>query len=353
MMRKNTKKTIILVSLVLSIIVFLLIGYVMIQVALNPESGNLETRQEIPINEDRIGTSIDHLGITSSPIPEKDLDNGIVLGILESNWDGYIHLATPQEQVTIQVSNTALDETNFLLKVFYNYEEIPFQVQGSDEWETEFLFMLDGASQVDIPIQLFRFFEVEDTISKLTIGLFVAPEYFSGSDSEFGSDLRFLLPGLMLNYELNYGFNNELILSPDEFSPSMESEFGGFSIHTNTELPGDGSIWAPSIITVEAKEDVDLTFFVNPHASFQAESFLIISMLDWEQVPMNGKPYLWVDLPHHNLTIGQHGHFTLFAPNEVGFYEFLAFIVPNPTSSNSAETFFPLEMIRFTLEVVE
>lgn len=63
---------------------------------------------------------------------------------------------------------------------------------------------------------------------------------------------------------------------------------------------------------------------------------------------------MYINVENDDENIGHHGRFSLEIENEVGFYELVAFIVPNPTSRNSQNNFFPIEMAhRFTIEVIE
>jgi len=348
-MKVNVNKKIIITILVMSIMILLLIGYFTLQGILNNDSMGIQDK--IPPNQNRIATDITHLDLTFLPVSDDDKNKGeLVLGVYEAKSYGIIHLETPQDLITIQMSNTTLDELNLLLKVFYNYEEIPFQILGADKPNTEFLFTLEGNYQIDIPIQLSEELHVNETISRLTVGVFIAPEYFVGNNDDFSENLR-AVSGLTLNYEINYGSNDELILPTPAFEITTESEFGGFAIHSNKEPPGDGSLWFfPNSLVVTRGEEVDLTFFANVQ---NTEDYVIVSMLDWVQIPMNDQPFLWVKPQNNAFNVGQYASFTITAPDEPGFYEFLSFLVPNPIDSTSFETFAPLEMVRFTIEVVE
>lgn len=337
-------------ALIASVITFFLLGYFILQSIFNNGVTISPDAREIPPNQNWIAASIEntHLGLTFSSVPEEDIGAGISFGIYESEWEGNIPVEEIQDLITIQVQNTTFTELNLLLKVFYNYEEVAFQILDDSEHRTELLFMLDGATQVDIPIQFPENYAKNDSISKLTIGVFLAPEYFVINNSELGEDLR-SFPGLMLNYGIDNGSNTELILSTDSFNRPRESEFYGFAIHTNPEPPGGGSVWAFPSITAQQGTELELTFSANAVSS----DYLMISMLDWQQISMNGKPYLWIETSKGESEMGQHGQFLIEVPEEAGFYEFLAFLVPYPTSLNSTQTFFLLEMVRLTLEVVE
>ena len=348
MLKKHKK--VIECALIASVIAFFLLGYFAFRSIFDRTVMNSPDRYEIPPNQKWIASNIDHdhLGLTFSSVLEEDMGVGLSMGIYESEWAGNILSEEIQDFFTVQVQNTTFTELNLLLKIFYNYEELDFQILDDNEYHQAFSFLLDGETQVDIPIQVPKNFADRDSINQITVGVFFAPEYFVINDSELGEDLR-SSPGLMVNYGIDKGSNEALTLSADALDISGDSEFFGFAIHTNPEPPGGGAVWAFPSITAQQGTELELTFSANVESS----DYLIISMLDWHQISMNSNPYLWVEASNDESEVGQHGQFSIQVPEEVGFYEFLAFLVPHPTKLNSAETFFPLEMVRLTLEVVE
>jgi len=215
---------------------------------------------------------------------------------------------------------------------------------------TEILLQLEGGSQALIPITLPAELDAGESFSNLTVGAFWFPEYFVGSWTELGR-MIFRSSGQVVNYELNYGANQSPTLLVPPVEALAEANFGGFAIHANSQPPGDGSLWhfaAPHVVT--RGEEFELTFFANSHP---LGDYVIISMLDWQQIPMNNQPFLWVTPSNNADNLGQYATFTVTAPEAAGFYEFLAFLVPTPTSRMSAASHVPLEQVRFTLQVTE
>ena len=350
MFDKLNKKAIVIV-LSASIIAFLLLGFFTIRNILGDGDAIFSIRPEVPPNQNRIVLNNDHLDLIFSPLPKYGYE-GFSVGIYESEWNGDIRLEEGQEYITIQVNNAGFADLNLLLKVFYNYEELDFQIVGTSETKTELLFILEGNHQVHIPIylpEILEDFANKDSISKLTIGVFFEPEYFVINEPILSE--RLPLTALMLNYEINYGLNANLILRTAPVIPSGEEPFVGFSVYTEPEPPGCGGLWGRNYVVAQRGRPLELTFFANEELN--AEKYLIVSMLDWYQIPMNGEPYLWVETPNAQQGMGQYGTFTIEVPDEVGFYEFFAFLVPHPTSPHAAHTFFPLETRRFTIEVIE
>jgi len=343
----------IIASLAMCVIVFLLIGYFSLQNTLNPRmTVTAQAGQQIPLNQNRIVSLMDDSALEPFPMLKEDLDGSLWLGLLDGEWNGDITLDTPQDEIVITVANASQKRTNLMLKVFYNYEEVAFHVVGTDIIDTELLFALDGAYKVDIPLQLPEHLTAGETISKLTVCLFFEPKHFVGSDEAISDDLRFS-SGIALNFEINYGFGNDLSLNTDRFEDFYESEFGGFAIHPDPQLPGGGALrFLSNPLVVGSDEELHLSFFANADKDVDlGESYIIISMLDWHQIAMDGNPYLWVNFPNGCIEIGQHGQFSIMTPAEPGFYEYVGLLIPQPTRLNSEQNFFPLEIVRFTIEV--
>ena len=363
---KHLKKQTIMVALSVSVIVFFLMGYLILQNILNTSEKITLGEREIPPNPHRIADQKgDHLELEFSSVPEELMDGGLMLGLGESEFEGYFYLDTPQDIFHVYVHNTTVDSMNLILKIFYNYEEVSFQVLDAGEPATEFLFLLEGATVARLPIQLPETLERSTTISKLTVGVFISPDHFVASADEWSSVVQWS-PGMVLNYEIRYGSHEVLVLDVDPFNVLRELEVDGliFSIHSDIKPNRDGTFsFFYDALTVEPSSEVNLTFFVNEPVGYEsteegvrfkpADEYLIIAMLDWHQISLNGKPFLRMELSNRELNKGYYGHFSMMAPDQPGFYEFLAFLVPNPTNLTNAYSFVPLEMVRFTLEVVE
>ena len=352
--RKKHNRVATVVVLVVILLCLFLVVFLLFQ-AIAGGASRSSSQRMVPPNQNRLVTSDIHLNLEHSYIPQEYLDGGVKLWIPESEWDGYIQLDTPQDIITINVGNSSPYFMDFILKVFYNYKEAPFQVLGSAEWDTEFLFSVESAKYISVPIQLSDALEISDTISKLSVGIFVAPEHFTFND-EINDKLRFHY-GLVLNFEIRYNTDIALILDNNLFEPVGESEFGGFSIHPDPKPPGDGSLrFLSDSLIVKGGQEIELSFFANASTIYgkTTENFLVISMLDWHQVLMNDKPYLLVNVESDAPNVGRYGQFVINAPTEPGFYEFSAFLVPNPTHLNTSYSFVPLEIAtRFTIEVIE
>ena len=379
-MAKFSQREVVIAILAVSICAFVAFGFFFFRGVLEnqgtPEEISsecayaLDNRDFIPPNPSHIAAQRDYLNLTFFSFDTGDMDDGIALDIAEREGLGTLHLETPQDPFTIMVSNGSSEVSNLLLKIFYNYKEVAFLIEGAERAETEFFFELDAGYRVDIPIQLPDDLEVRDTTSKLTVGIFRTPEHFTGNLDSLSDDLVFgrLSHNAITNFDINYGYNDDLILEVDYFEPFGESEFFGLAVHTEPETYGEGVLVSPGFpVAVRPGEELELTLFANVRQlnseewvgdvllePYFIDDFAVIAMLDWQQIPMSSKPFMLVNIEGTNPNLGQHIGFTITAPNEPGFYEFSAFILPSPTQKNSERNFFPIETVpRFTIEVVD
>lgn len=354
------KKIVLIIPIVVTVVLMVIFLWNTNLERENDSDPTITRAHENTVNLNRLGELPDEsLNLIFEPSEFVEELGSIGVRIVGSEVDS-ITLGTPQDTINVVVVNESLVDENLILKIFYNYEEVQFQISGSDRYITEYLFLAPSGYDLTIPIQLDGDLEVNDTINKLTVGIFWNPEYYIAI-LDFHSD-KFnditLFPGMVLNYEINYGILGELILPVAATVPdALLDDLPFHSLEVNDDLELEWGVEAvvssPQPWQVWAGEEVEMAFFTNPHGIIleEIEDYLIIAMLDWHQIPINGKPYLLVN----SIGTGQQGVFTITAPDEPGLYDFVAFMVLNPTRQRYIYTnYFPLEIsTRFTLEVLE
>ncbi|MCL2746828.1 MAG: hypothetical protein FWE48_07075 [Coriobacteriia bacterium] len=367
------KKTILGILLAVTV-VFFATGYFVLQSAWDQELQDIKVRNTegepdseaptggiiIPPNQDFVSTSSYHLPLDFTYADPYMGNGSIYVSIYPEPIDGRIFLESPQDPITLALGNTGSVSRNILLKALYNYEEVAFRVQGSDTYDAQLLLSLDAGTAVDVPIQLSSSIAEGDINSRLTLVTITSPEHFVASGEEISEWERWS-PGMLGNYIIDYGYEeiSDIDSPPHEIAGEIVEFPAGFSINTDLEPSEDaghfrfGNLPYPLIVT--SGEEVSLSFFVNaPHelGLSDIDSYLIISMLGWQQINMNDKPYLWVDLSDPLLDVenGQYGHFSIIAPSESGFYEFFALLLPNPKGESTPHA---TGVLRFTLEVTD
>ena len=279
--------------------------------------------------------------------------------------NGNIHLDTPQEPIIIQLANPAFQERTAMLKVFYNYEEIPFRVGNDSEYQTKRTFVLDPGYLIDVPIRLYHELTINDYHNVLTIGVFESPEHHSKNDDSFTIGNNF---AQIANFIVYYGGDLQLDLSlfqlefpeqlPDILSRGIMVNQDSKELMLTYGTGGVFTMW-PNPLPVSPGEIVEFSFFANPYTHEVLEvlnDYLIISMIGWNQVEMNDQPFLYFEARPFDMRndVSDFGTFTVRMPDEPGFHEFVTFIVPNPTQKNDG-TFIisPAVAFPFTIEVRE
>ena len=314
---------------------------------------------EVQINENRIPENIDHLEIirTYEGVGNYEVGFGGFAGEYDDltvSWE----LASPQERLNIRLSNTTSDYYPVLLKVFYNYETTDFRLVGEENYRDELLIHLPPGYEYIIPFHLDSAIEAHDGYNKLTISAFFDPDEYSVFHG-WGHDLD----ATALTFEMNYGLDEPPVL--DKVQHSLEERADFDSQVPLITLGPPGSITPEDLLgpgrprQASPGEMLEMEMLLNVRGniwdsdtgeSTEVEDFLIIGLLDFNQIALSGRPFLWTTNGDHPLF----GSFTLEAPMEPGLYDFIALIVTNPNERITLDNFDPIEMsTRFTIEVID
>jgi len=278
----------------------------------------------------------------------------------------------------------------FILKLFYNLESIPFRIDNQSYYAEEFVFRLAVGYQVHIPVYLDSSIEADTYLNSLTVGLFASPQYHT--TNQFG-DLNIRWPdlssshqagqyelsnvdlGIVRHFQVSFG-GNETVAHPSAFSEFNQFECRycpSFGVVTRDTLL-DGILertinTSPSSpITARQGEEIELLFGIRLQSPTRAdaefyppvENYAIIALLNWEQVSLSGLPYLFFEQPDIHAP-GEFDQSIMYitAPDDLGFYEFIAFAVANPNQGTHHKLADELRgawtpvSLRFTIEVVE
>ena len=357
-----------------------IVGYVAFSFIFHEDSDEWVNEREYVVNDRWVVYDLESLGIpleNTSPSAEGEVGEtgaDVWLGENSSVVDGdnrnVLLLESPQDTIYTQIINGLAKSDTLVMKVFYNYEEVLFRIHGIEEYKTEFLFTMPSETMADIPFQLDSSLEATDSPSRLTVVLFNNADEFIKlaptveDANSFSNNIT-----LVSNFEINYGSGSSLLLELDlptaTVTESIDFDFlPGITIVQNFIY---GEIMDLTNTVVAPGEQIEFEFIVNQVRAFSwnyfletepppVTDFLIVAMLDWQQIPMSDQPYLWVSTGESK-TLAKHGRFTIEAPLEPGFYDFVAFVVPNPIDSMDLIGEFLNGGLdysnRFTIEVVE
>lgn len=276
------------------------------------------------------------------------------------NFYGVIELSDINDVLVAQVESISTHDFHLVLKVFLNYNEVPFRVNGEESYATEFIFLLEQGYAVDIPFTIDSFYLEHHTTSKLTVGIFSDP--LREVINENNHDVFQGRSGLVLNQDLIIGTGGEIQFEAPDVTAIINREedeqFVDLWIAPDFSLNEYGFLGHPDLhMQVEQGEEINLLFYASPFAAvgYELENYLILGMINWQQVPLNGQPFLWVDTLEHGLEhVSDHGRLTLPAIDEVGYHDFTAILIANPEKENSLANSFPLLISnRLVIEVVE
>ena len=277
---------------------------------------------------------------------------------------GRIMMTDVDDYIAIYIEHLAPIDTYFVLKLFINYEEVYFRVRGTSDYVTKFIFPLHGSYEVYIPVALNIDVPNENYTYRLTAAAFADPYSVLVVDEE--SALSYWREGLafILDADLVFGSGGEISLTEIPYSASIERRenaffaeltinqiFEGFETMEYAGNPG-------LFIQVNTGEEIKLAFYAHLHPSYGYDmtDYLIVALLDWQQISINNRSYLHVMVDnHHDFNrIVDHGVLTLPAINEPGIYAFTAFMISHPREAISLSNSFPgFPSNRILIEVVE
>jgi len=284
----------------------------------------------------------------------------------DGDWNHEIQLATIEDYLVANLENISVHGHNFVMKVFINYESLPFRVKGEEEFTESFMFSVESGHQIELPFILGLETPENNATYKLTVAIFGDPErYAVEQDAHWNAEfqIEFATP---VSYDLILGSGGNLALSEPNTKPIARREnqhFRPLQINTNLDVnyfyTKNSSSPPPHSLQVSRNEEIELAWFVNTLLSATnnepaiVNSYAIVGLLSWQQISLNGLPFLLVDASNHDFEeLVDFGTLTITAPDEVGLYEFIAFLVPNPEAPMSY--FWRHEMShRITIEVVE
>ena len=355
-----------------SLIIFLTCGLTACGNSINNDNNVNDVRNErlqiIPLEDKGLEVTIlesptEHLGgfnLGLIPDMERDLtfnhaDCPQTDERMHGCW-GYFQLETPQDILSFSITNGVDEEYSFLLKLLYNYEEVAFRPLGSDEFITELVFSLAPGSDAYIPFQLSDELDISSYTSKLTVVFAAFPDYYR--DMYSAQHIMEYPFGLILSFELDYGSNaSRQRLANFESVERVEMADPVFGLILTSDCRDSIIDTAPTLIQANPGEIITLGFSsdIEGYTPEEMENYLIIALLDWQQVEMNGLPYLSIATEEDKTDYEMdHGNFTIVVPTEPGFYEFVLLGIPNPNHPNHFWSYAPAaHSERITIEVTD
>lgn len=224
----------------------------------------------------------------------------------------------------------ASDDAEFLLKIFWNYEEVEFSVDGSD-MSTSYIFQSEYATDNKWSISFSDEIDLssEGFIGYLTPMIFIKPNLHQ-KEAEFYEHNYY---GIITTHHVfsddNFDqYNRYNVFNSEDFQSfnDYSGEFYGLNVTNDSEILNNPS----PFVTAKKGEQITLNFLLGDGTGEQIEEYLLFAVLGNEQAVINGKKALPVRLPINpemNEPTPQFGELLIEVPDEEGQYEFVAYAV--------------------------
>lgn len=288
-----------------------------------------------------------------SELPAEDLELGSGYGLAvnslvidqESQIKGEILMNTPQDLLNVHFKNRG-NSGKYILKVFYDFKEANFSINNKN-YENSYIFDLESGKSIDISFSLDQKLKKDKYAHKLIVAVYAAPQKNAKSIKAMTNSY-----GMTLPYEIHFkgekntsvvNINNEYQIPLDQ----LNIQYQGLMINVDFSKSKE-VLYPPYVIKAKRGENLKLAYYSGKYSK-DVQDYLIISMVDWKHVKMNGKNYFLIKNNPNKL---DYGTFSIRVPDTKGLYEYSALIIPNPTKNLDELTFSPLETAyRFTIEV--
>lgn len=293
--------------------------------------------------------------VEETPISNSTIENGYGLDVdnvnstEETEKKGLLILSNLKDVINVKINNVGRDR-EFVLKVFYDYNEIPFKVEGEEEFKNEHFFNLSDNYQADLPIHLPSSIKPDQKAHKLLFFLYPGPNIH-----EKDIKARTAHSNMVLNYDVlfNLNQNNPQFNEDNEYEKPLEQfdvQYQGIVINQDLKNEGkDLSLVKYPPYNLKVKKDEDLTLAYTLGGYADTTKFLMVLTIDWKQWNIDNKPYKLLNIKESKLG---HGTFTIKTPTKPGLYEVTAYLVKDPFKLNNEDSFVPIDnSFRFTLEI--
>lgn len=301
-----------------------------------------------------INQNVNKVGIIEKELSDEEITFGYGQGLQvvtskstnEDKVNGKLRLDSSEDPLDVIFENFN-DESEYIMKVLYDFKEIEFQIIGETEYVSEYRFKSKNNIQNRIPIKLSKNIQADKNSHNLTISFFSSPDTYE-KDVQYQTNSY----GISLDHQLIYTDEIEAFqFDLNEYENNekeLDLEFSGLMLNqdfTDYELVK----FPDSVIKSNPNEEITLAYRAGRLEEFP-ERYAIVMYLDWEQQLIDKKPYKLIQMKDPE-KIG-YGTISFTAPSEKGFYEIVANIIPDPNTESYSDNFFPLEnSYRFTLEV--
>ncbi|MCL1935320.1 MAG: hypothetical protein FWF57_02955 [Defluviitaleaceae bacterium] len=294
-----------------------------------------------------------HFGETSIQNNNELGHFGYALGVSNRNsieLGPLLFMDTDENEILVYFSNEGGTDAEFVLKLFLDYRSIYFSVLNSYEhiYNKSYSFFLQDGESITIPISVLDSFDNFNYYAKLNTIIMIEPNLFQKNVQHFNdkfygmsiSSYVVFSPDEQLKEKVLDGYVNIADVSWStnlnenlfEILPTIYPK-NHFDFNIGTSIENIVPTFNPSYlsyITVQPKEKVNFYYVLGDTTIDGLNRFVIIGLLDWEQINLNNKEFLKVELPrngYNNSLYAGFGNLIFEAPEETGMYEFIALAI--------------------------
>lgn len=272
--------------------------------------------------------------------------NMLVLGLVNDTdltENGVVYLNTISDNLNVQFANLTNTDSEYILKLFLDYKEIQFKLNG--ELVNSHTFQTRAGESYVFPINIDSVIELNNS-HILTVAVLTAPQKHAKASNLMSNSY-----GVVLSYELApESGNREIVLSEtvDEPLEYLKINYQGLMLNSDFERTENTIVQFPSKdYAVTPGDKIELAYRAGNYDS--AEDLLIIVLLDWQQQSINDADYIYIrNIPGYI----SFGTLEFTVPLKPGEYEVTAFVVDQPFNLKDSESFHTHDTAyRFTLTV--
>ena len=277
-----------------------------------------------------------------------NLGGGLVVGLVkgeEPTENGVVFLEKISDMLNIQFANLTENDSEYMLKLFYDYEETLFASGGGDTLQKDYIFAVDSMTSMIIPVMLDENLTFDNS-HFLTVAVLTAPGSHAVDLDLMSNEYGYAVTFELSNKNAARQVNNKPAVQ--ESAAFLQLQYQGLMLNLDFEAKDDEPVFfPPKELRASSGETVTLTYRAG---NYDADDVLFVVMVGWEpQIISGNSPYMYIA---NKPGFMSYGTIKITAPMEKGKYEITGFIDASPFELREAGNFWGNEFCyRFTLVV--